>query len=366
MSLTSEATSDTRTIELIRTLSERFAERAETADQGGPLNNTVRQNINDLIAAGYLGAGIAQEYGGLGLTGLAKRTCSKLIAGACGVTAFTQQQLHAGGNFVGGCKDEELKQELLPLFASGKNICGVGFSHLRRTGPPKVKASRTPHGFAIEGVIPWISAWSILDSFILGATADDGNMIYCYLPIDEFRDHLSASEPMRLCTMEASETVELAITHLALPARYILSEHGPDHMVQNDFRNITGHIDMPIGCALGSARLLRRLGQKTGRQQLLDVSERIERLAEETESQAIEWSNARSGEPEYKANALKARVGAIKLAIDAAAASIAATGGSAHLLTNPAQRRFRESAFYATQAQTLDIQQMLMEAFSNG
>ena len=366
MSSPAQAPDDHEIVEKIKRLSAIFAETAEDTDRSGPLNDNLRSNIHHLIRAGYLGSSIPRSYGGLDLSSEAKRETLKLISAACGVTAFTQQQLHAGGNFVTRCTDEELRSELLPLFARGENICGVGFSHLRRLGPPKVLAVRTAKGFTINGALPWISAWSMLDSFILGATVNDGNMIYCYLPIREFRNCLYASQPLLLSTLTASETVELSLTNVEMPARYVLSEHGPDHMITMDYRGITGHIELPLGCALGSASFLRTLGQKTGRSTFIETAERIERKVKELETEALYWNGYRHEEADYKTNALKARTAVITLAINAAAAAVAAAGGSAHLVSNPAQRRFRESAFYATQAQTMDIQQSLLEAFIDG
>ena len=313
---------------------------------------------------GFFGSTISAEYGGMGNSSDEARSCLKLLASACGVTAFTQQQLHAGGNFVEKCKDEELKRELLPQFAQGKNICGVGFSHLRRSGPPVVTAVRTAKGFVINGTIPWISAWTLLDSFILGATvADTGGIIFCYLPIREFRNNLFASTPMRLSTMDASETVELSITDLPLPARYVLSEHPEGQMARNDFRGLAGHTEMPLGCALGSASFIRRLGIKRGKPHLTAAAHKIEEAAAAAEESALLWNGTRFEELGYHENALKARTDVIALAVHAAAAAIAALGGSAHLTTSPAQRRYREAAFYMTQAQTEDIQISLLENF---
>jgi alkylation response protein AidB-like acyl-CoA dehydrogenase len=342
-----------------------FNETAEETDRRGPLNDNLRSNIHHLIRAGYIGARVPVEYGGLGLSISAQRETLKLISAACGVTAFTQQQLHAGPTFVGACKDEELKKELLPKFTSGKEICGVGFSHLRRSGPPKVQAIRTADGFRINGVLPWISAWSLLDSFILGATVDGGNVIFCYLPIKEYRNSLFASTPLALSTMTASETVQVSLTDINLPSRYVLAEHSSDYMTREDYLNITGHIELPLGCALGSASFLRTLGQKTDRPSFVVTAEKIERKAAELESAALFWNRSRQAEPDYHSKALQARTGVITLAINAAAAAVAAVGGSGHLVTSPAQRRFRESAFYATQAQTQDIQQSLLEIFIN-
>jgi hypothetical protein len=77
------------------------------------------------------------------------------------------------------------------------------------------------------------------------------------------------------------------------------------------------------------------------------------------------WNGSRADQPDYRGNALRVRAGAVSVALRAAETAIAASGGRAHLLTHPAQRRLREAGFYATMALTADTQAALMETFSN-
>ncbi len=46
-------------------------------------------------------------------------------------------------------------------------------------------------------------------------------------------------------------------------------------------------------------------------------------------------------------------------------AAVAATGGSAHLLTQPPQRLMREAMFYTTTAQTPDVQAGTLELLAS-
>src|SRR5579884_2620558 len=104
-------------LDLVARLSEGFRARAEQTDQAGPGNPLLEANIRELARAGFYGAGIGRQYGGAGLSEEDRRECTKVISAACGVSAFTQQQLHSGGGFVGGTRDEDVKRELLPKFA---------------------------------------------------------------------------------------------------------------------------------------------------------------------------------------------------------------------------------------------------------
>ena len=134
-----------------RLADEVFRPNAEAADQGDIHGQVERKRAACWRDAGYFGLGISPEFGGMGADDVTRREYTELMASACGVTAFTQQQLHAGGGFVGGGRNEALQREKLPLFASGRELCGVAFSHLRRPGPPMVRAERVDGGYRVSG-----------------------------------------------------------------------------------------------------------------------------------------------------------------------------------------------------------------------
>ncbi|HEX5323938.1 MAG TPA: acyl-CoA dehydrogenase family protein [Capsulimonadaceae bacterium] len=356
---------DQTTLAKIRELAARFQAYAEETDQGGPSNPLLRENIRLLADAGFYGAGIAGVFGGLALSEDARIACTITLAAACGVTAFTQQQLHSGGGFVGGARDDGLKLEILPQFAAGKVLCGVAFSHLRRPGPPAVRAQKVAGGYKINGEAPWVTGWSMLDAFVLGATAEDGQLLYFYVPIPPAKDSLQPSEPMRLSAMDASDTVRVTIQDLFAEDRFMLFTVEPDSMRRSDYCRITGHAWLPLGCAQGSVDLLRSMAESANRPNLRPIADKLAADIERYQTEALEWSAARADEPDYKQCALAARTGAIKVALRAAGAAIAATGGRAHLLTHPAQRRLREAGFYSTLALTPDVQTALLETYTH-
>ena len=279
-----------------RLADEVFRPNAERADQGD-INGQVAENVRLLAKAGYFGLGISPEFGGKGADDVTRREYTELMASACGVTAFTQQQLHAGGGFVGGGRSEALRREKLPLFASGQELCGVAFSHLRRPGP------RIP-----------------------------------------------------LVVMNASDTVEVTLNDLFLPDEYVLSERPPEALKRGDYCGISGHVFLPLGGARGSVHYLRALAEKRGNETFAHAAEELMREIDACRHEALTWSGACADQADYKEHALHARTAAIVLAVRAAHATVTATGGGAHLLTMPPQRLLREAIFYTTTAQTPDVQ----------
>ena len=155
--------------------------RAAEADRGD-IHGPVADNIHHLGAAGFFGLGIAPEYGGLGADEVTRHEYAEILASACGVTAFTQQQLQTGVKFVTEAANEALKRELLPALAAGRLHCGIALSHLRRPGPPLgARRAGTRGGYRLNGVIPWITGWSLLDGFVLGAVLENGDHLFAHV-----------------------------------------------------------------------------------------------------------------------------------------------------------------------------------------
>ena len=333
-----------------------FRPQAQTADQGS-IQEQVGQNVRLLADAGYFGLGIAPEFGGIGADDATRREYTELMASACGVTAFTQQQMHAGGGFVGGGRSEALRREKLPRFASGQELCGVAFSHLRRSGPPMVTAERVPGGYHVSGKAPWVTGWGILDSFILGAVRlPENDHIYFYVPKGGNEKDLRPGPRIPLVVMNASDTVEVTLTDLFLPEDYALYERPAESLRRADFCGISGHVFLPLGCARGSVHYLRTLAEQRGSDGFAHAADELTREIDACRHEALTWSGACADQADYKEHALRARAVAIVLAVRAAHAAVTATGGSAHLLSHPPQRLLREAIFYTTVAQTPDVQ----------
>ena len=333
-----------------------FRPNAQAADMG-EIHGQVGENIRVLARSGYFGLGISPEFGGFGADDAVRREYTELMASACGVTAFVQQQLHAGGGFVGRGRDVDLKQQLLPRFASGEELCGVAFSHLRRSGTPMVTAERVPGGYRVSGKAPWITGWGILDSFILGAMRlPEMDHVYFYVPKAENSNTIQPGPRIPLVVMNASDTVELTFEGLFLPDEFLLSERPVDDLRRSDFCGISGHIYLPLGCARGSVHHLHALASERSNVHFAHAAEEIMREVDSCRREALIWTGSCADLPDYKDHALRVRAAAIVLAVRAAHAAVTATGGNAHLLTNPAQRLLREAIFYTTTAQTPDVQ----------
>ncbi|MBV9848847.1 MAG: acyl-CoA/acyl-ACP dehydrogenase [Armatimonadetes bacterium] len=338
-----------------RLADETMRPRAAEADRGD-IHGPVADNIRALGEAGFFGLGIGPEYGGLGADEVTRHEFTEILASACGVTAFTQQQLQTGIKFVVEAANELLKRELLPVLAAGRLRCGIALSQLRRAGPPPLRAEQAPGGYRLNGVIPWITGWSLLDGFVLGAALDGGEHLFAYVDIARHRAALTASGPLPLSVMEASDTVEVEVRDLLIPEEAVLRRQPAEQLGRDERRGLTSHAALPLGCARASARYLRELAQRPGREALDGTAIALTLEIDQCRRAALTWNCECVGHPEYLTYALRARAGAIVLAMRAAHAAVVATGGRAHLKDALPGRLLREAQFYATAVQTPEVQ----------
>jgi len=333
-----------------------FRPNAEITDQG-TIHDQLIINIELLKDAGYFGLGIPSLYGGMEADDATRQEYTELMASACGVTAFTQQQLQSGGGFVSGSDNTPLKEALLPRMARGEVLCGIAFAHLRRPGPPVVTAQTVPGGYLINGSAPWLSGWAVMDSFVLGVHMPENDRhLYLYVEADRSNPAISVSPTAKLVCMNASDTVSVTFNNLFVSDDYRLYDRPAADMSRADLCGITGHVHQPLGCTRGSIVYLRSLADRKNRPDLLMVAEQFEHEVDQCRREAHTWNGSCADLPEYKEHALHARTSTILLAVRAAHATIAATGGSAHYMDQPPQRLMREAIFYTTAAQTRDIQ----------
>ena len=247
---------------------------AEATDRGTGPNPA---NFCALAEAGLLGLTLPAQYGGLDAAGTTQREVTETFASYCGVTTFIQAQHHGPSRMILNGPNEQLKSTLLPDLASGRKMCAISFAHLRRPGPPVLRATPVASGYRLDGVNPWVTGWGLMRQVVMGATLPDGRFVYIWVPDnrDEFPDlfadvtppeddwgTLHASAPLPLCAMNASATVELRCENLFVPQAHWLFESDRETMQRNDRNGVLGATSMPIGCAAGSVRLLSKTAER--------------------------------------------------------------------------------------------------------
>jgi isovaleryl-CoA dehydrogenase len=342
-----------RAREVAETVLEPNAEIVDQSDQP-PLDN-----LRALAEAGLVGVTTPSAFGGAGASGAFMREYTETLTAACGTTWFVLTQ------HLGACgmvnTNPILRDRYLTDMAQGRHWVGVGFGHLRRP-EPMLRAEEAPGGWRLTGIAPWVTGWPILSGVIYGAVMPDGERhLYVYADATE-NDTLRSTPPLPLCAMNASATTEVKLDGLFVPEENFIKFSSREEMARSDRNGIAGAVSPPLGCAVGSLKLLRAVADK--RKQLPAIARAADALEAEIaacRSEARQWADGPKDTDEYKEGALNARAWAIELAVRAAHRAVAASGGAANSRSHPAQRRFREAMFYTLTAQTGDIMEATLD-----
>jgi alkylation response protein AidB-like acyl-CoA dehydrogenase len=325
--------------------------RAEQSDQadGPPVDN-----LRALGAAGLLGLTTPARYGGQEAPLGVVRAYNETIAAACGVTSFIQLQHLSACKLVAGGENAAIKAARLPALAAGTILCGVAFSHLRRPGPPAVRAVPADDGWVLDGMAPWFTGWGAMQEVVLGGTLPDGRLLYVLAPLVGSAG-LSASDPLRLCAMNASGTVTLTCQGLHVGRERYLRTTTVAEMAAHDREAILDLTWQPFAVATASIALLRGLAPSRDMAALTAAADALEDELASLRADVDAWL-PRTAAADFPARALALRAWSIELGVRAAHAAVAATGGGAIALTSAAQRRYREALVYTVLMQTHDVQ----------
>lgn len=346
------ATERERFAETLRAARDVAAVIAERATETDLADRVPIEHFVALGERGLLGLVIPEAYGGLGAGPAVVRDVLQTLAAACGVTAFTVMQHVLGVNQLINGESEALRQEWLPRYARGERYCGIAYSHLRRPGPPTLRVERSHDALIFSGQAPWFTGWGIMDDVVLAGTLPDGRFLFALVPLDT--PGLSASPPLRLAAASASSTVFLFCEDVRVPLERHVRTLTPAELTARDERAVLRYTALPLGVATAACRLLEQLSAARADPVIAEVTSAIDAECRAIRD-AADWWEPRFGEPEYRANAYRVRAWAIEAGMRAAHAAAMATGGTANLLTNPAQRLVREALLFSLNAQTTDL-----------
>ena len=295
-------------------------------------------NLRALAAAGAFGVNAS-------CTAAEKRAIHRVLGGACGATYFVWAQHEAPVRLLGASANEDLKRRWLDRLLAGDVIGGTAFAHLRRPGPPLVRAEPDGAGWRLHGEAPWATGWGMAGVYSIGATTPSGSVLWVLLAADR----LTPTPPLRLAVLQATATVRLRFEATAVAAGDVVLEL--DRAFWDLLDDSIGNRGNPAvqGLTLRALGLLEATGA-AGAELAGRLRPALDRVISDNEALA---DAADEGQVDVPAMAA-ARAGGIDLAQRASLALLAAVGGRGIERTHPAQRLVREAAFYAIQAQTAE------------
>lgn len=336
--------------------------RSEVAPAANAIDadvDALKQALRGLCDLRVMALRRPEEYGGPGLSETEFRSFQEEVARASGSLAFLQTQHQSAVSMISKGENEALKARKLPHMADGELLMGIGFSQLRRPGPPILKATSVPAGYRLTGQMPWATGYRIYHEILVGAALEDGRAVFGVLPFKN-AEGLEYGSVMRLAAMESPQTVGATMDGVVLREEDVCFIKPPGWIHENDLINITVKGFFAIGCARAGLDVMRRAVEKKPAD-FVDAA--IQALSQEIDEcrQAMVHAQDVSTEDVTTEEKLRVRAWAIDLAVRCAHAGVAASSGAANSVTHDAQRVYREALVYTVSAQTTPIMRATLE-----
>ncbi|MEQ8973828.1 MAG: acyl-CoA dehydrogenase family protein [Coleofasciculus sp. C1-SOL-03] len=368
-------------------LREIVAPRASEIDQD---TEALRIALKGLGDRHLLALKVPQDWGGAEVNPVTFFHFQQRVSRYSGALAFLQTQHQSAGGFLAKSDNETLKQRYLPRMGRGEALVGVGFSQLRRTGNPPVKATPVDGGYQITGNVPWVTGFGLFGDFVIGATLPDGRELYGIVPFTSTEQGvgraIAFSQPMALAAMNSTNTVSASLTDWFLPNESVLFLRKAGAIHAADQKNVLNHGFFALGCAKAGLDIIAAAYQ---RKQLEFIQKAFDHLNAEVldcEAAMIAALSANSADTEDQENgggdeggfrnirvttndnsetrpymgkkrpqSLQLRAWAINLAGRCTNAAVTVSSGAANLQSHAAQRVYREAVVFTVSGQTTAV-----------
>jgi alkylation response protein AidB-like acyl-CoA dehydrogenase len=340
-------------------LREEIAPRANEIDQQP---EALRGALQSLCTHELMALRRPAEFGGPAISEPAFREFQEAVARYSGSVAFLQTQHQSAVSMISKSDNVALKDDYLPKMGNGERLVGIGFSQLRRSGDPIMKARRVEGGYVLDGHVPWVTGWSFYPEFLIGAALPDGTAVFGVVPLAKTERNggsITVSEPMRLAAMETPMTVTADFSNWHLPDKLVAFVKPAGWIKNNDLINIVLQGHFAIGCAKAGLDIIEGAGKK---KQLPFIEASFKKLSDELDECRKATTTAQAtADEETTEERLKLRAWAIDLAVRCAHAAVAVSSGAANSIHHPAQRVYREAMVYTVSAQTASIMEATLE-----
>ncbi len=332
--------------------------RAQEIDQSV---SALKEVVDEMGRQELLALRRPRAYGGPELSEGGFRQFQEMSARYSGALSFLTTQHQSAVGMLAKSENEALKTEYLPQMGNGALLSGIGFSQLRRAGPPIMRAEPIPGGFRLEGQVPWATGLGFFGEVLVGATLPDGRAVFGFVPFRETPE-IRVGPVMRLASLESPQTVAMEFSGHFLPSERVVFEKEAGWAPRNDMINIVLQGHFALGCAMAGIDVVRQAFEAKKLDFLNETAEALE--AELNACRTATLSVGGGMDSEVTEDKLKIRAWAIELAVRCGHAAVTASSGAANSLKHPAQRIYREALVYTVSAQTTDIMRATLARLS--
>ncbi|HEX5594175.1 MAG TPA: acyl-CoA dehydrogenase family protein [Solirubrobacterales bacterium] len=369
---------------LIRETAREFAEReilptARENDRAGRFDRELARKLGEV---GFLGAPIAEEYGGRGLDYIGYGLIAEEIGRA---DSSARTVVSVVTSLVGGPIEkwgtEEQKKKWLPRLCSGEGLGCFGLTE-PDTGSDaanlRTRATKTGNGWSISGQKMWISLGNVSDFALIFAQTDPEKKhrgLACFIvPTDS--EGFTTQEIHGKLGLRASDTAEISLDEVEVGDEAMLGEVGDGFKVamsaleNGRYSVAAGCVGICEGCVQSSieyAKDRKQFGVPLARFQL--VQEMITEMILRRDAGRMLVLRAGLLKDEKKPNATEtsiAKLYATEAAVECANLAIQVHGGSGYVDDYPVERYLRDARVTTLYEGTSQIQKLIIGRAATG
>jgi alkylation response protein AidB-like acyl-CoA dehydrogenase len=356
-----------------------IAPRARESDRAQRFDLELARRLGDM---GYLGAPVAEEYGGRSLDYTSYALIVEQVGrgdSAMRTVVSVQTSLVCGSIERWG--SEEQKRRWLPRLCAGDAFGCFALTEPDAGSDPasmRTRAEKIDGGWRISGQKMWISLGNVAEVALVFAQADPERAhrgICCFLvPTDS--DGFSAQEIHGKLGLRASDTAALALDAVEVPDDALLGEVGDGFKLAMSALD-SGRYSVAAGCvgicqgcldaSVAYAGERRQFGVPIATFQL--VQEMIAEIVVRTDAARLLVRRAGilkdAGRPSTTETSI-AKLYATESAVDCASLAIQVHGGSGYVDDHPVERYLRDARVTTLYEGTSQIQKLIIGRAATG
>ena len=369
---------------LIQETARQFADReilprVRDNDRAGRFDRELATKMGEM---GYLGAPVAEEYGGRGLDYIGYGLIVEQIGRA---DSSARTVVSVVTSLVGGSIErwgtEEQKREWLPRLCSGESLGCFGLTE-PDTGSDaanlRTRATKTDSGWSISGQKMWISLANHSDVALIFAQTDPEKKhrgLACFLvPTDS--EGFTTQEIHGKLGLRSSDTAEISLDGVEVPDEAMLGEVGDGFKVamsaldNGRYSVAAGCVGICDGCVDASvdySKERQQFGVPLARFQL--VQEMIAEMILKRDASRMLVFRAGALKDEKAPNTMEtsvAKLYATEAAVECANLAIQVHGGSGYVDDYPVERYLRDARVTTLYEGTSQIQKLIIGRLATG
>ncbi len=353
--------------------------RVRDNDRAGRFDRELARKMGEV---GYLGAPVAEEYGGRGLDyigyGLIVEQIGRADSSARTVVSVVTSLV---GGSIERWGSEEQKREWLPRLCSGEALGCFGLTE-PDTGSDaanlRTRATKTDSGWSISGQKMWISLANHSDVALIFAQTDPEKKhrgLACFLvPTDS--EGFTTQEIHGKLGLRSSDTAEISLDEVEVPDSAMLGEIGDGFKVamsaldNGRYSVAAGCVGICEGCVQASVEYSterKQFGVPLARFQL--VQEMIAEMILKRDASRMLVFRAGVLKDEKKPNTMEtsvAKLYATEAAVECANLAIQVHGGSGYVDDYPVERYLRDARVTTLYEGTSQIQKLIIGRLATG